>query len=82
MVPDFRLCHKDLSLFYQGRKYESQVSRLQKEKKMNERKIKKYESEIANQKEIINKQNNTINLMKKSNSWKFTKPLRDLKKRF
>lgn len=65
-----------------SRKYESQVSRLQKEKKMNERKIKKYESEIANQKEIINKQNNTINLMKKSNSWKFTKPLRDLKKRF
>ncbi len=62
-----------------SKRYESKISKLQKEKKENEEKLKEYESIINKQKKTITNQNKTIEEMEKSNSWKITKPLRGLK---
>lgn len=62
-----------------SKRYESKISKLQKEKKENNEKLKEYESLIASKDKIINQQKKHIEEMEKSSSWKFTKPLRDLK---
>ncbi len=62
-----------------SKRYESKISKLQKEKKENTEKLKEYESLIASKDKIINQQKKHIEEMEKSSSWKLTKPLRDLK---
>lgn len=62
-----------------SKRYESKISKLQKEKKENTEKLKEYESLIASKEKIINQQKKLIEDMEKSASWKLTKPLRDLK---